>query len=183
MPDWRRLQHTSLHNAASEAWGQSWYLSIDMDSRHLRQIKDAWSRLPRAIKDDPHRSDVPGRLVANCMFGFWANLLDEGGYVGEVPRRRKVDYHQLWPVFKRAFPGGGPEAREIRARRSASTGSPGKARYPTFLPATHALLSNPLKPAPGKPLFPAVGPGRRRLQQDCTDRPKRSPRFRRPAAG
>lgn len=115
---------SSLHNAASEAWGQSWYLSIDMDSRHLRQIKDAWSRLPRAIKDDPHRSDVPGRLVANCMFGFWVNLLDEGGYVGEVPRRRKVDYNQLWPVFKRAFPGGGPEAREIRTRRSASTGHP-----------------------------------------------------------
>lgn len=37
------------------------------------------------------------------MFGFWVNLLDEGGYVGEVPRRRKVDYNQLWPVFKRAF--------------------------------------------------------------------------------
>lgn len=45
------------------------------------------------------------------MFGFWANLLDEGGPIGFGPRDAKADYEILWLELRRAFKGGRAEAR------------------------------------------------------------------------
>ncbi len=59
------------------------------------------------------------------MFGFWTGLLDAGSYVGDGPRRVRVDYDQLWhAAFKRAFPGGRAMARRQResARAAGATG-------------------------------------------------------------
>ena len=41
------------------------------------------------------------------MFGFWRNLLEAGGFVGEGPRRTAVSYEDLWRAeLWAAFPGG-----------------------------------------------------------------------------
>ena len=54
--------------------------------------------------------------MAQCMFGFWTNLLDAGSHTGKPPRRENIDYAVLWhDAFKHAFPGGRAEARAQRA--------------------------------------------------------------------
>lgn len=87
-------------------WGPTWYADPDvlLDERSCRQLADAWRR----ITGDP----TPGRVVAQCMFGFWRGLLDRGDHVGRGPRRVRCDYELLWRgVLDRAFPGGRAEAR------------------------------------------------------------------------
>ena len=81
-------------------------------NRSLSQLRTAREHLiGRAVTGRP---DFPGRLVAQCMFGFWVNLLDEGGYVGSGPSRRRVRYEPYWrQALSRAFPGGRSEARSL----------------------------------------------------------------------
>lgn len=109
----------SMHSAAVRAWGPHWYsnLEVPLDDRSASQLKRAWSNLPRSVQNRALDDDVPGRLVAQCMFGFWTNLLDQGGYSGQTPRRANVRYDTLWDeAFKHAFPGGRGEARQQRLR-------------------------------------------------------------------
>lgn len=104
----------SFHNAASRAWGPRWYETIELDERSESQLSDAWHRLPKDVRKNPGGNDVPGRLIANCTFGFWTNLLDSGGYTGKGPRRKRVEYNAYWTEFKNAFPGGVAEASKQR---------------------------------------------------------------------
>ncbi len=61
--------------------GAHWYSdpTVVLDDRSTRQLSSAWASLPDSVKRRAQDPDVPGRLVAQCMFGFWTNLLDAGG--------------------------------------------------------------------------------------------------------
>lgn len=113
----------SMHEAAAAVWGSHWYASINvpLDDRTSNNLNRAWGHLHASVRNRPDDPDVPGRLIAQCMFGFWTNLLDAGSYVGKEPRRYEVDYEALWlQAFKSAFPGGRAEARAQRHTTSAS---------------------------------------------------------------
>lgn len=102
----------AVHDALSNAFGASdWYLQdIGLDDRSRRALAEAWNRLTK-----PKRT--PGRVVARLMLGFWAGLLDAGGYYGQPPQAFKADYEQLFrSVLRRAFPGGRTEARAAGAQ-------------------------------------------------------------------
>lgn len=107
----------AMHDRASAAWGSHWYAdpTLPLDERTARQLSMAWGYLHNSIKQRAGDADVPGRVVAQCMFGFWTNLLDAGSHVGTPPRRVSVHYDMLWDTaFKLAFPGGRAEARSQR---------------------------------------------------------------------
>lgn len=106
----------AMHEAASGVWGTHWYSSTDiaLDDRSAGQLNRAWEYLPKPTKRRAADADVPGRLIAHCMFGFWTNLLDAGDHTGRTPRKVRVNYDDLWIVFKHAFPGGRIEARAQR---------------------------------------------------------------------
>jgi hypothetical protein len=107
----------AMHDQASAAWGSHWYADPTpaLDERSARQLLMAWKYLHNSIKQRPGDADVPGRVVAQCMFGFWTNLLDAGSHVGTPPRRVSVHYDTLWDnAFKFAFPGDRTEARAQR---------------------------------------------------------------------
>lgn len=109
----------AMHKALSAIWGGAWYENVDLelDDRSIGQLRRAWADLPNPVKRNRADPQLPGRLVARCMFGFWANLLDAGDYVGAEPRRRKVDYEALWrSALNEAFIGGAAEARSEGAR-------------------------------------------------------------------
>jgi hypothetical protein len=116
----------AMHESAVAAWGSHWYSepSLVIDDRTSKALSGAWSRLPEGVKRRAADTDVPGRLVAQCMFGFWTGLLDAGGYIGTHPRRTKANYDDLWKrAFKRAFPGGRAEARRHRSAVAAAGGT------------------------------------------------------------
>lgn len=107
----------AMHDAAVSAWGSHWYgdSTVPLDDRSSRQLAGAWSNLHESVKGRAQDADVPGRVIAQCMFGFWTNLLDAGGYIGKQPRRTSSDYEILWhSAFKNAFPGGRLEAKRQR---------------------------------------------------------------------
>lgn len=123
----------SMHESATSAWGPHWYSNPDvgLDDRTQRQFASAWKQLPKRVTDNSATSDVPGRFVAQCTFGVWANLLDEGGYQGTAPRRFRTKYDSLWQeAFKYAFPGGRLEAKAIRDHSPALRGP--RAEFPAF---------------------------------------------------
>ena len=78
-----------------------WYsVDIGLDNRSVRAVNKAWGEVPQTRR-------TPGRVVAQLMFGFWRNLLEAGGPLGEGPRKTTVDYEDLWRAELRgAFPGG-----------------------------------------------------------------------------
>lgn len=94
-------------NAQLEAkWGAEWYanLSVPLDDRSAAALNTAWGRITGP--------KTPGKLVAQCMFGFWRGLLDKGDHTGKPPRRARCDYEVLWRgVLDKAFPGGRNQAR------------------------------------------------------------------------
>ncbi|NQX17249.1 hypothetical protein HQQ86_15240 [Rathayibacter sp. VKM Ac-2857] len=107
----------AMHDAATRAWGPHWYAdpSVLLDERSSGQLASAWQFLHESVKKRAQDVDVPGRVVAQCMFGFWTNLLDAGGHIGRPPRRVSADYDKLWDqAFRSAFPGGRIEARTQR---------------------------------------------------------------------
>ncbi|SFJ57465.1 Abi family protein [Cellulomonas sp. KH9] len=126
----------AIHDAATAQWGTHWYSNpaVIFDDRSTRQLSTAWNQLPKSVQRRPQDPDVPGRLVAQCMFGFWTNLLDAGGYRGNDPRRFSTDYDILWnAALKHAFPGGRLEARHERARILArSTSAAAAEEEPAF---------------------------------------------------
>lgn len=94
-------------NAQLEAkWGAEWYpnLSVPLDDRSAAALNTAWGRIAGP--------KTPGKLVAQCMFGFWRGLLDKGDHAGKPPRRTRCDYEVLWRgVLDKAFPGGRVQAK------------------------------------------------------------------------
>lgn len=119
----------AMHDQASAAWGTHWYAdpNVTLDERSSRQLAASWKFLHQSIKQRPTDTDVPGRVVAQCMFGFWTNLLDAGSHISAPPRRVTVNYDLLWDAaFKGAFPGGRTEARAQRRQLLAQlpTGAP-----------------------------------------------------------
>ena len=116
----------AMNEAATTEWGTHWYSSPDLtlDDRSSGQLNRAWEYLPRATKRRANDPDVPGRLIAHCMFGFWTNLLDAGDHTGREPRKVRVTYDDLWKGFKHAFPGGRIEARAQRALIQSMASTP-----------------------------------------------------------
>ncbi|WP_222120661.1 Abi family protein [Paenarthrobacter nicotinovorans] len=106
----------AMNDVATAQWGTHWYSSRDvvLDDRSAGQLNAAWKYLPTATQRRASDPDVPGRLIAHCMFGFWTNLLDAGDHAGREPRKVRANYEDLWQVFKLAFPGGRIEARAQR---------------------------------------------------------------------
>ena len=99
----------ALHTALTNYHGPQWFQNIALDDRSLKQVERAWGYLRNPAPGHPA---TPGRLVAQCTFGMWVNLLDAGGYAGREPRRIHADYEQLWrSTLRTAFPGGRHEAR------------------------------------------------------------------------
>ena len=99
------LRH-AMNTRLSELAGRpDWYaLDIGLDDRSLRTIAQAWNRLPAQRR-------TPGRVVAQPMFGFWRDLLEQGGHRGDGPLRVRRSYEDLWRGgMHRAFPGGRAEA-------------------------------------------------------------------------
>lgn len=104
------ILEVALRNAMSaqlEAeWGSEWYKNLDLplDERSANALNAAWNQI-----GDPK---TQGKLVAQCMFGFWRGLLDKGDHIGKHPRRVRCNYEVLWRgVLDKAFPGGRAEAR------------------------------------------------------------------------
>lgn len=104
------ILEVALRNAMSaqlEAkWGLAWYENRDMplDDRSMTTLSTAWNRI--------NGPKTAGKLVAQCMFGFWRGLLDKGDYAGKPPRRVRCDYEVLWRgVLDKAFPGGRAQAK------------------------------------------------------------------------
>lgn len=104
------LLEVALRNAMNERltarWGPEWYkdLAVPFDDRSVQALNTAWNRLAAP--------KTPGKLVAQCMFGFWRGLLDKGDHTGKSPRRVRCDYEVLWRgVLDGAFPGGRVQAK------------------------------------------------------------------------
>jgi len=97
----------AMNDRLAERWGERWYerVEVPLDDRTAAQLAEAHGRVvgPK----------LPGRVVAQCTFGFWAGLLDRGAYTGRDPWRVRCDYDLvLWRgVLDRAFPGGRATAR------------------------------------------------------------------------
>lgn len=104
-------------NARLEArWGVKWYAnpSIPLDERSCRQLSEAWSR----VSGDK----TPGRVIAQCMFGFWRGLLDKGDHIGRAPRRVRCDYEVLWRGFStKLFPAAACRRRQMRSDGNVTT--------------------------------------------------------------
>lgn len=92
----------TMNDALARLAGQDdWYaVDIGLDDRSLASITKAWGAVPPA-------SRVPGRIVAQLMFGFWRMLLESGGDIGKGPMKRRASYETLWrQELRKAFPGG-----------------------------------------------------------------------------
>lgn len=102
----------------AQQWGDRWYADGPMlDKRTGKLLEEAWERIPKAQKENLKTNRaVTGRLIANLMFGFWANLLDAGGSSGLPAPRDYADHSVLWePALKKAFKGARAEARKAKA--------------------------------------------------------------------
>ena len=96
----------SMSAQLAHRWGPDWYSNpaMPLDDRSSRALAKAWTE----IKEPK----TAGKLAAQCMFGFWRDLLDKGDFIGSAPRRIRCDYEVLWRgVLDRAFPGGRQQAR------------------------------------------------------------------------
>lgn len=76
------ILEVALRNAMSAQletrWGAAWYENLDMplDDRSMNTLNQAWKRA--------HEPKTPGKIVAQCMFGFWRGLLDKGTTLGKL---------------------------------------------------------------------------------------------------
>lgn len=104
----------AMHTALVNEWGAQWYQDGPaLDQRSSDQLSKAWDRIPRTQRENlTTNRAVAGRLVANCMFGFWTNLLDQGGPTGLKPPRDEANYEQTWQrALRKAFKGARSEAK------------------------------------------------------------------------
>lgn len=102
-------------------WGDRWYEAGPiLDKRCTGQLVSAWDRLSGPSRSNRADPALPGRLVSTLMFGFWTNLLDEGGAVGRSPRDERADHDALWLEIRRGFRGARAEARAAGVRYERS---------------------------------------------------------------
>ncbi|MBD8586011.1 Abi family protein [Frigoribacterium sp. CFBP 8766] len=104
----------AIHRELSNEYGPRWYDTggLPLDDRETSTLRRTWDELPGHVKQHPGSPDVPGRLVARFMFGFWRNLFDAGAYLGKAPRKVRVNYDDNWrDALHKVFPGGKAEAR------------------------------------------------------------------------
>lgn len=109
------ILEVALRNAMSSQlarkWGDEWFSNQEMplDDRSLNALSRAWREI--------NGPKTAGKLVAQCMFGFWRDLLDKGDHAGKDPRRTRCDYEVLWRgVLDKAFPGGRAQAQQDSRR-------------------------------------------------------------------
>lgn len=148
------ILEVAMRNAMSKVLEQvagraDWYaVDIGLDNRSLRAVAKAWGEVPTGIR-------IPGRVVAQLMFGFWRNLLEAGGPLGEGPRKVGADYEALWRAHLRtAFPGGNAVAR-ARGMQSTRTSTLGVVKE------VHALRNRAAHHEPLVNGFPMPGEKRR----------------------
>ncbi|WP_048895733.1 hypothetical protein [Mycolicibacterium conceptionense] len=112
----------AMHAALSERYGERWYVHGPLlDKRTIDQLSESWKRIPKTLRHDPKKNAaVHGRLIANCMFGFWTGLLDQGGATGIEAPRDQADYDEIWTskILRRAFKGLRAEARKSNGTAS-----------------------------------------------------------------
>lgn len=149
----------AIHEVLTARLGERWYEvgGLPLDSRATTNLQKAWERLPSQDRANPAQSQVPGKLVARLMLGFWRDLFDAGGYVGKEPRRVRVDYEQNWrTVLHRAFPGG----RHTALKMGESFSRDWTLRQ---IDAVHALRNRVAHHEPLLRGFPLPGQGPQRL--------------------
>lgn len=152
------IVEVALRNARNtqlvKKWGERWYEdhALLLDERTTAQLHQAWRRIAG--------EKTPGRVVAECMFGFWRGLLDRGDHVGKDPRRPRCDYEILWRgVLGKAFPGG--------RKRAQSDGERWDRSYALRVVSRVNDLRN--RVAHHEPLingFPLTGQNRRRTAEE-----------------
>ena len=66
----------SMSTQLERKWGAEWYANTDipLDDRSSSALNTAWRRVSGP--------KTPGKLVAQCTFGFWRGLLDKGDHAG-----------------------------------------------------------------------------------------------------
>jgi hypothetical protein len=110
----------AVHRALSERYGDDWYTAGPLlDSRAVKDLADAWERIPANQRSNlATNGKIHGRVVANCMFGFWTNLLDAGGPTGQPAPRDRVDYDTLWSTkqLTKVFKGLRAVAKETEEK-------------------------------------------------------------------
>ena len=80
----RQLSLLALEQNGTEDW---YMAGLQFDDRTQYQIREAWNHLtPHQRKNHTH-----GHLIASLTFGFWRNLLEDGGTI-----------HTKWPDQRRA---------------------------------------------------------------------------------
>lgn len=103
----RQLSSMSVELSGTE----NWYLAhLRFDDRTQYQIREAWRHLIPQQK----KRHVGDHLVASLTFGFWRNLLEDGGAIhSHWPDEERADYeNDLWRKgLDKAFPGGRQHAR------------------------------------------------------------------------
>ena len=98
----RQLSLISLEQSGTEDW---YMAGLRFDDRTQRQIREAWGHLTIQQK----KRHAHGHLVAALTFGFWRNLLENGGAIhAHWPDEGSADYeNDLWRKgVVKAFPGG-----------------------------------------------------------------------------
>ena len=95
---------------------EDWYMAgLQFDDRTQYQIREAWNHLtPHQRKNHTH-----GHLIASLTFGFWRNLLEDGGTIHtKWPDQRRADYeNDLWRKgLDKTFSNGRQYARAVEER-------------------------------------------------------------------
>ncbi|WP_258185049.1 MULTISPECIES: hypothetical protein [unclassified Bifidobacterium] len=88
---------------------------LRFDDRTQRQIREAWGHLTIQQK----KWHTHGHLVAALTFGFWRNLLENGGAIhARWPDEGSADYeNDLWRKgIVKSFPGGRRHAADANAK-------------------------------------------------------------------
>ena len=81
----RQLSLLALEQNGTEDW---YMAGLQFDDRTQYQIREAWNHLtPHQRKNHTH-----GHLIASLTFGFWRNLLEDGGTI-----------HTKWPDQPRFY--------------------------------------------------------------------------------
>lgn len=84
----RQLSLIALEQAGTEDW---YMAGLRFDDRTQRQIREAWGHLTIQQK----KWHTHGHLLAALTFGFWRNLLENGGAIhARWPDEGSADYER-----------------------------------------------------------------------------------------
>ena len=113
----RQLSLISLEQSGTEDW---YMAGLRFDDRTQRQIREAWGHLTIQQK----KRHAHGHLVAALTFGFWRNLLENGGAIhAHWPDEGSADYeNDLWRKgVVKAFLGGRRHALDANDKWTETT--------------------------------------------------------------